>query len=159
MTRSTVLLAVTMLVAGCGAPYGARPGAGIGGAPGVGPAVDPRPGVRRGPTIVTLRTDAQQYARGAEVWLILENGSDGWVHHDPCAAVLEGFAAGRWQPVSTAAHACVPSAARVPPGGFARQTLRLPAELHAGRYRFRQEVEDQATMGYLSVLSNMFTVD
>ena len=109
------------------------------------------------PADITLRAEPATAAPGANVELILENGSTADVGYNLCTSALERVVDGNGQPVQSD-RPCTMELRMLPPSQNTRYTISLPAGLAAGEYRWVARVERMSSNEMVSVTSNTFRV-
>ena len=106
---------------------------------------------------VTLNVEPASAPAGAEVSLILRNGSASEVGYNLCASGMERREASGWAPVQSD-RVCTMELRTRPPGEEARYQLQLPATLATGEYRFLTNVDGMGAGESGAVRSGSFQV-
>ena len=106
---------------------------------------------------VILSTDLTAYAHGESVLLRLQNETSGDIYYNLCVSPLERKDLnGNWVPAPSERY-CILPLWGLPPGGEASDTHVLPADLLAGRYRFRTTVHGSSGEDW-TIYSNEFYI-
>ena len=114
------------------------------------------------PTPAGLRfaVEPQTAAPGATVTLLLINRSPHLVGYNLCGSSLERYDGASWRGVPVTG-VCTRELRIASPGQTVSYTIRLPAALPAGKYRFSTGIEsplNRSTPGLDLLLSEPFTV-
>ncbi len=89
---------------------------------------------------LALELESTPSEPGAEVALVLRNGSSARVGYNLCTSRLSHQRGGNWVPADSR-PACTTEQQVLDPGGEDRYSLELPAELNGGSHRFSMRVQ------------------
>ena len=134
------LMALLLILAGCGSPLAASFGGG-GGAEGV-----------------ELIVAEESYARGEQGMLSLVNGSKDPVGYGACALRLERLSAAGWRTVGSDPEVCI-LILYVVQAGATRELPFETASLDPGTYRYRLEIMPDTQLPSTHIRSSSFRIE